>query len=211
MTTVYSEFKWGTAAAANGRHGIALTEKVATLVSQQSNVSTICDLGCGNGFTAGRLARSGYEVTGVDASESGIEVARSNYPDVDFKHALIGPETTSSLGVNSFDLVISCDVIEHLYTPAVLVECAYEILNPGGKLLVVTPYHGYVKNLALAITGKLDSHFEVHHEGGHIKFFSVKTLSQLLRSQSFSNLKFSFYGRLPLLWMNMFCLATKLG
>jgi 2-polyprenyl-3-methyl-5-hydroxy-6-metoxy-1,4-benzoquinol methylase len=209
VATVYSEFEWRTAAAANGRHGVALADKVLALVRQQNNVTTICDLGCGNGFTAGRLAQCGYEVTGVDGSESGIQLARSNYPNVEFKHALIGPEVTDNLGVNSYDFVISCDVIEHLYSPAALVECAFQILKPGGRFLLITPYHGYLKNLALALTGKLDSHFAVHHEGGHIKFFSVKTLSQLLKDQPFSNLEFSFYGRLPLLWMNMLCMATK--
>ena len=66
-TSVYTEFNWTTAAAANGRHGIALTQKVIDLVGQQNNVRAICDLGCGNGFTAGRLSERGYEVTAVDA------------------------------------------------------------------------------------------------------------------------------------------------
>jgi 2-polyprenyl-3-methyl-5-hydroxy-6-metoxy-1,4-benzoquinol methylase len=122
-------------------------------------------------------------------------------------NALIGSEQVEQLGL--FDLVISCDVIEHLYSPLELLRCAYKVLKPGGKLLLVTPYHGYWKNLALAITGKFDSHFEVHHEGGHIKFFSVKSLSALLINESFKNLRFSYYGRLPFLWMNMICISTK--
>jgi len=106
-------------------------------------------------------------------------------------------------------LILSCDVIEHLYCPSDLVECAFELLKPGGHLLLTTPFHGYWKNLALALTGRMDSHFDVFHDGGHIKFFSTRTLSILLKRHGFTDLHFSFYGRSPLLWMNMICLSTK--
>lgn len=53
-----------------------------------------------------------------------------------------------------FDLVVSTEVIEHLYPPELLVRFARESLDPGGRLIVTTPHHGYWKNLALAATGK---------------------------------------------------------
>jgi hypothetical protein len=46
-----------------------------------------------------------------------------------------------------------------------------------------TEFHGYLKNLVLAATGKIDAHFSALHDGGHIKFFSVNTLSRLMRSR----------------------------
>ena len=82
-------------------------------------------------------------------------------------------------------------------------------MKPGGHILLGTPYHGYLKNLALAVAGRMDSHFSALHDGGHIKFFSVKTLSQLLITHSFENLSFTFYGRAPWLWKNMICHARK--
>jgi 2-polyprenyl-6-hydroxyphenyl methylase/3-demethylubiquinone-9 3-methyltransferase len=39
---------------------------------------------------------------------------------------------------------------------------------------VTTPYHGYVKNLALAVTGQLDRHWQPWRDGGHIKFFFAR-------------------------------------
>jgi hypothetical protein len=39
---------------------------------------------------------------------------------------------------------------------------------------VSTPYHGYHKNLGLALSGKMDAHFTALWEGGHIKFFSIR-------------------------------------
>ena len=168
-------------------------------------MKSICDLGCGNGHISGRLAALDYDVTGVDASASGIQIARSAYPNVRFIEGLID----GNRNVGDFDLVISSDVIEHMYRPSDLLEAAHSILKPGGHVLIGTPYHGYLKNLVLAAAGKMDSHFSALHDGGHIKFFSVKTLSTLMRSHGFEDLNFTFYGRAPWLWKNMICHARK--
>lgn len=70
-------------------------------------------------------------------------------------------------------------------------------------MIISTPYHGYVKNLVLAVTGKLDNHFSALWDGGHIKFWSKKTLYRLLQEQDFEIEFFLGVGRLPLLWKSM--------
>ena len=206
VVPAYTEFEWHTERAANGASGEKLTDVFVALVKKLDGVRSICDLGCGNGQIAGRLAALGYEVTGIDASRSGIRIAQQTYPEVKFVEGLINRELTD---LQTFDLVISSDVIEHLYRPSDLLEAARALLKPGGHLLLGTPYHGYLKNLALAITGCMDLHFSALHDGGHIKFFSVKTLSQLLTTYSFEALTFTYYGRAPWLWKNMICHARK--
>jgi len=201
----YTEFDWQTDAAGNGESGEKLTRVFVELVKKLEGVQSICDLGCGNGHISGRLAALGYHVTGVDASESGIQIARRTYRDVEFVHALIDGD----LNIGQFDLVISSDVIEHLYRPSDLLEATSSLVKPGGQVLLGTPYHGYLKNLVLAATGKMDAHFSALHDGGHIKFFSVNTLSRLMRSHGFEDLRFTYYGRAPWLWKNMICHARK--
>ena len=200
----YNEFEWRTEGAGNGASGEKLTEVFVRLVETLDGVRSICDLGCGNGHIAGRLASLGYEVTGIDASGSGISIAQCAYPDAKFINTFIDRNLTGS-----FDLVLSSDVIEHLYRPSDLLDAAFSLLKPRGHLLIGTPYHGYLKNVALAVSGRMDSHYSVLHDGGHIKFFSVKTLSKLVASHSFTDLSFKFYGRAPWLWKNMICHARK--
>jgi len=201
----YTEFEWSAERAGNGESGEKLTRVFVELVTKLDGVQSICDLGCGNGHITGRLAALGYRVTGVDASASGIQIARRAYPNAEFVHALIDRD----LNLGQFDLVISSDVIEHLYRPADLLEAMASLLKPGGHVLVGTPYHGYLKNLVLAATGKMDAHFSALHDGGHIKFFSVNTLSKLMRGRGFGDLRFTYYGRAPWLWKNMICHARK--
>ena len=201
----YTEFEWHAESAGNGDSGEKLTSVFVELVKKLEGVRTICDLGCGNGHITGRLAKLGFKVTGVDASASGIAIARRTCPSVEFVEALIDRE----LSIGQFDLVVSSDVIEHLYRPSDLLEAARSLLKPGGQILLGTPYHGYLKNLVLAATGRMDAHYSVLHDGGHIKFFSVNTLSRLMKSHGFEDLRFTFYGRAPWLWKNMICHARK--
>jgi 2-polyprenyl-3-methyl-5-hydroxy-6-metoxy-1,4-benzoquinol methylase len=203
VTPTYTEFEWNAEGAGNGASGEKLTCVFVELVERLEGVKSVCDLGCGNGHITGRLAEAGFQVTGVDASASGIAIAQRSYPKVEFVEALIDRE----LSVGQFDLVVSSDVIEHMYRPSDLLEAAVAQLKPGGQILLGTPYHGYLKNLVLAASGKMDAHFSALHDGGHIKFFSVRSLSKLMESHGFKDLSFTFYGRAPWIWKNMICHA----
>ncbi len=76
----------------------------------------VLDLGCGNRALCRTLKDAGYEVVGCDADRRGIELARSRSPDIRFEVVEIGspPEV---LGEASFDVVVSTEVVEHLYNP----------------------------------------------------------------------------------------------
>lgn len=205
--------EWGgdEAGPLNGELGERLAEFLTRLVLDQPNVKSVCDLGCGTGYLAGRLDERGYSVVGIDASRPYIETAQKQYASasVSFAQALFGPDLVESLGAGRFDLVISADVIEHLYRPADLLDTASGLLKPGGVLILMTPYYGFLKNLAIALLGMWDQHHGVHWDGGHIKFFSVPTLRAAVERAGFDDPRFVFAGRLPWLWRNMVCVARR--
>ena len=107
------------------------------------------------------------------------------------------------------DAVISTEVIEHVFLPRIFARHCYDLLKPDGLLILSTPYHGYLKNLPLAICGKLDRHFTALWDYGHVKFWSRQTLSQLLREVGFQVTEFKGAGRVPYLWKSMVVVATK--
>jgi 2-polyprenyl-3-methyl-5-hydroxy-6-metoxy-1,4-benzoquinol methylase len=72
----YKDFNWATPNPANGESGRGLAECIIALIKRTDHAREICDLGCGNGYLAGRLAAAGYSVTGVDASPTGVQIAR---------------------------------------------------------------------------------------------------------------------------------------
>lgn len=205
---------WGESSAGpmNGAVGQGLAETLIRIVGEQPDVKTICDLGCGTGYLAFRLGALGYRVTGLDASERLLDIARKNYASgqVTFAHAVFGDDALDLQAIGApFDLVISSDVIEHLFVPTCLTETAFRILRPGGRLILGTPYHGYLKNVAISALGEWDSHHSPHWDGGHIKFFSVSTLGKMVRRAGFDVLGFRYYGRFRWFWKNMICLGQK--
>lgn len=181
-----------------------LSEHLLAMLGSPTEGS-ILDLGCGNGWMARRLLQKGFDVYGVDASPSGIAIAREAYPDRFFLQDLNQETLPGPLRQRSFSTVISTEVIEHLYDPKAFLAFCKNILQKsgGGELLLSTPYHGYWKNLALALSGKMDDHFTVLWEGGHIKFWSRKTLTIALEEQGFEVIAFRGAGRLPYFWKSM--------
>jgi 2-polyprenyl-6-hydroxyphenyl methylase/3-demethylubiquinone-9 3-methyltransferase len=61
----------------------------------------------------------------------------------------------------------------------------------------------------MALTGTLDAHFTVLWDGGHIKFWSRKTLTTLLEDYGYAGQRFYGAGRLPWLWKSMILASVK--
>ena len=74
---------------------------------------------------------------------------------------------------------------------------------------MTTPYHGYLKNLALSIFGMWDYHHTALWHGGHIKFWSRATLTKLLNENGFDVIEFHGVGRVAYLWKSMLLVARK--
>lgn len=84
------------------------------------------------------------------------------------------------------------------------------MIRKNGYLILTTPYHGYAKNLALSIFNKWDHHHTVDWVGGHIKFFSERTLASMLKESGFNNIVFNNAGRIRWLWKSMVCRSQKI-
>jgi 2-polyprenyl-3-methyl-5-hydroxy-6-metoxy-1,4-benzoquinol methylase len=165
----------------------------------------VFELGCGNGSFANVLGGHGYEVTAIDVSVAGILIAKSHFPGISFHCGSAYDDLAARFG--KFKAVVSLEVVEHLFEPRKYAKTLYELLCDDGVAIISTPYHSYLKNLALAISGKLDSHFTALWDYGHIKFWSMKTLSMLLREAGFREIRFRRIGRIPPLAKSMIAVA----
>lgn len=184
----------------------ALMEALASLNLRQDQ-KRIFELGCGNGAIADVLTRQGYAVTGIDASVQGIQQAQQARPHLSLQLGSVYDRLAAQHG--RFPVVLSLEVVEHLYAPRDFARTLYELVEPSGTAIISTPYHGYWKNLALALTGKLDHHFTALWDHGHIKFWSVATLGQLLQEAGFRSITFRRVGRIPVLAKSMIAIARK--
>ena len=176
-------------------------------------IRRVADIGAGNGKLCGHIADQGYQVVGVEYDKRGVNIARANFPAINFYNFGVqdDPGEVLALEKEEFDAVVSTEVIEHLFSPHLLPRYAYGLLKEGGYLIVTTPYHGYLKNLALSLANKWDFHHTPLWHGGHIKFWSRNTLMQLLRDNGFETVAFYGLGRVPYLWKSMLLVSRKIS
>jgi len=185
-----------------------LWEPVERIVlSEGAKDKHIFEVGCGNGATANMLAEHGFNVTAIDPSETGIRQAKSCYPNINFAEGSAYDNLANQYG--TYPIVVSLEVVEHVFWPRKYAKTIFDLLEPKGVAIISTPYHGYLKNLALAIAGKLDAHWSPLWDGGHIKFWSQKTLRVLLEEAGFKSIEFVRVGRIAPLAKSMVAVARK--
>ena len=97
----------------------------------------VLELGVGEGRGLELLAPAAGSYTALDKIKSSIENLRVQYPEVRCIHSSIPP--VKDLESNSFDLVISFQVIEHIRNDRLFLEEIGRLLRPGGKCLISTP------------------------------------------------------------------------
>ncbi len=173
---------------------------------RRTGVGVVLNTSCGNGSMANELVRRGWAVTGVDPSVEGIAQARAAYPGLRHECGSAYDDLPGRYG--RFPVVLSSEVVEHVYAPRDYAQTVFDLLS-GGVAILSTPYHGYWKNLALALAGRMDRHFTALWDHGHIKFWSMATLGELLREAGFVDLRFERVGRVPAMAKSMIAVARK--
>ena len=96
----------------------------------------VLEIACGRGGFVRELLRAGAHVTGCDFSLAALRVARSKQTSAALAQ---GDAQNLPFAANSFDLVISCETIEHVPDVAAALAEMHRVTRPGGRLLLTTP------------------------------------------------------------------------
>jgi SAM-dependent methyltransferase len=143
---------WGVQA----RNWADLMEKMVLpvyhVVLEQTNVSRgtrLLDIGCGTGMAAQLAAELGAEVTGLDASEAELVIARERVPNGDFR---CGEMEELPYADASFDVVTAFNPLQFADDPLQALQEARRVARLGGYVAMVTP--GRVEDSEFAITLK---------------------------------------------------------
>jgi len=97
---------------------------------------TVLDVGCGAGVDLARFARGGAEVTGVDVSQSAIDLARTNFEQQRLRGRFeVANGEQLPFADNTFDLVFAHGVVQYTAQPQRLVDECRRVLKPGGEAI----------------------------------------------------------------------------
>jgi 2-polyprenyl-6-hydroxyphenyl methylase/3-demethylubiquinone-9 3-methyltransferase len=171
----------------------------------------ILDAGCGQGQLSLRMAELGHRVTAIDSLVPDVASAAALRLRSGAQWDLIAG-SLEELPLNRrrrFEVVVSIEVVEHLYRPLTALRNLAAVTAPGGIAILSTPYHGWLKNLAISAAGGWDVHHHPLVEGGHIKFWSRATLGAALGAAGFEPVEWRGVGRVPYLWKSIMVKARK--
>ena len=114
----------------------------------------LLDIGCGGGLLAEPMARLGFQVTAVDASERNIGTARTHASEMglDIDYRVATAEALVEAGEPPFEVILNMEVIEHVADPRAYLQSCARLLKPGGLMIVAT-LNRTLKALALAKVG----------------------------------------------------------
>ncbi len=128
----------------------------------------LVEIGCAYGFFL-RLAAESFRVVGYDVSEDATRHAREilhlDARAEDFVQADVPP--------GSADVVVMWDVVEHLPRPDLMLERVFDVLRPGGFVLLTTG------DVGSALAQRQKRRWRLVHPPTHVHYFSKATLHRL--------------------------------
>lgn len=128
------------------------------------------EIGSGTGNVLGFLYRNGFfNLTGYEIEESGLEISRKTFPEINFEYQNILEPGSKS---NQFDAIGMFDCLEHFLDETEPLENVRELLCPGGKLYLTVPAHDF-------LWSNIDELF------GHYRRYTKRTLGQVLMKNGF--------------------------
>ena len=141
----------------------------------------VLDIGCGGGLLTEPMARLGANITGIDASEKNISIAKARRTktsmDIDYRAGRIEDLT------EKFDLILNMEVSEHVADPALFLGSCANLLNPGG-IMVVATINRTPKSYLFAILGA-EYVLRILPKGTHEwkKFLKPSEVNKMLESK----------------------------
>lgn len=185
-----SEMMWNQLAKNWDKPGVSLGANDLKIIETTKKYlnpgSVVLDYGCATGSIALEIASMAKAVHGIDISSNMVEIAKSkaderNIKNVGFARAAIFDE---SLGQESFDVILSLNILHLVENPAQVLDRVNQLLKPGGIFISSTPCLGEKTFLSVLMNIPI---FLLSRVGviPSIAFFSASSLTAAITNAGF--------------------------
>ena len=136
----------------------------------------LLDVGCGIGDYLASMAALGWQCSGCNVSEAALKIASRKLPN-----ARLYCKTLEELPFerDAFEAISLWHTLEHLPEPLLTLKRLYDMVVPGGRLVIAVPN---IESFEAQILGKYWVEADIP---GHLFFFSVRTLKSLVAKAGF--------------------------
>ena len=149
----------------------------------------ILDIGCGGGLISEPMNRLGAEVSGIDASEKNIKVAKLHAQKNGLKinYQNISPENLDT--IKKFDIILNLEIIEHVDDVNLYIESCYKLLKKGGLMFTATINRSFVSYLKAIIGAEYILRWLPIGTHDWNKFIKPEELEKLLFEKKFTTIE----------------------
>ncbi len=148
----------------------------------------ILDIGCGGGLISEPMARLGANVTGIDASEKNISIAKlhSKKSELKINYFAKSPENLSE--VEKFDIILNLEIVEHVDNVNLYIKSCYKLLKKNGIMFTATLNRSFTSYIKAIIGAEYILRWLPIGTHDWNKFIKPEELQQTLSQEKFSTL-----------------------
>ena len=148
----------------------------------------ILDIGCGGGLISEPMARLGAKVTGIDASEKNINIAKlhSEQSNLNINYIKIAPENLNE--IEKFDVILNLEIVEHVDNVNLYIKSCYKLLKKNGLMFTATLNRSFTSYIKAIIGAEYILRWLPIGTHDWNKFIKPEELEKFLSQEKFSTL-----------------------
>ena len=147
---------------------------------------SILDIGCGGGLISEPMSRLGAKVTGIDASDKNIKVAKlhSDKSELEINYINTSPENFDQL--EKFDVILNLEVVEHVDDLGLYIKSCHKLLKNNGLMFTATINRSFISYVKAIIGAEYILRWLPIGTHDWNKFLKPEELENLLNKENFS-------------------------
>ena len=146
----------------------------------------ILDIGCGGGLITEPMARLGGRVTGIDASEKNIKVAKIHAKKNELKINYLNKSPEELENKDKFDIILNLEIVEHVDNVGLYIESCYNLLKKDGLMFTATLNRSFMSYLKAIIGAEYIMRWLPIGTHDWNKFLKPEELEKKLQDKKFS-------------------------
>jgi 2-polyprenyl-6-hydroxyphenyl methylase/3-demethylubiquinone-9 3-methyltransferase len=148
----------------------------------------ILDIGCGGGLISEPMARLGAKVTGIDASNKNINVAKMHSKKSDLKINYINTSPENLNTFEKYDIILNLEIVEHVDNVNLYIRSCYKLLKKNGLMFTATLNRSFASYVKAIIGAEYVLRWLPIGTHDWNKFIKPEELEKLLSNEKFSTL-----------------------
>ena len=162
------------------------------------NGLNILDIGCGGGLISEPMSRLGANVTGIDASEKNVKIAKLHAKKNGLKINYLNITPENLRDFEKFDIILNLEIIEHVNDVNLYIKSCHKLLKKNGIMFTATLNRSFMSYIKAIIGAEYILRWLPIGTHDWNKFIKPEELENLLSKVNFSTLDIKGFEFKPL-------------